>query len=100
MVGLFTPYCTRAYGTLRVYTLSRRDRLHYQYYISPSFTRLQYTKSTITQSQMTILETLRDRILSELKLGKQAPGYKTALKALNHFITLKSRLAELLEKYC
>jgi hypothetical protein len=49
---------------------------------------------------MTIIETLRDRILSELKLGKQAPGYKTALKALNHFITLKSRLAELFEKYC
>ncbi|WP_414553533.1 hypothetical protein [Anabaena sp. CCY 0017] len=30
---------------------------------------------------------LRDRVLSELKLGKQATGYKTALKALNRFIT-------------
>ncbi|MFN6569042.1 hypothetical protein [Dendronalium sp. ChiSLP03b] len=33
------------------------------------------------------LEILRDRILSELKLGKQASGYKTAQKALNCFIT-------------
>ncbi len=33
------------------------------------------------------LELLRDRILSELKLGKQAPGYKAIQKALNHFIT-------------
>lgn len=35
---------------------------------------------------MTTLETLRDRVFSELKLGKQAPGYKAALKALNLFI--------------
>lgn len=33
------------------------------------------------------LEILRDRVLSELKLGTQAPGYKTAQKALNRFIT-------------
>ncbi len=33
------------------------------------------------------LEALRDRILSELKLGKQATGYKLALKALNRFIS-------------
>ncbi|MGF1939464.1 MAG: hypothetical protein RM347_034855 [Nostoc sp. ChiQUE02] len=32
------------------------------------------------------LEILRDRILSQLKLGKQATGYKTAQKALNRFI--------------
>jgi hypothetical protein len=32
------------------------------------------------------LEILRDRVLSELKLGKQAYGYKTAHKALNRFI--------------
>lgn len=44
------------------------------------------TKSTITHFQMTTLETLRDRVLFELKLGKQAPGYKAALKALNLFI--------------
>lgn len=32
------------------------------------------------------LEILRDRVLSQLKLGKQASGYKTAQKALNRFI--------------
>ncbi|MBD2566032.1 MULTISPECIES: hypothetical protein [Nostoc] len=32
------------------------------------------------------LEILRDRILSQLKLGTQATGYKTAQKALNRFI--------------
>ncbi|AUB44138.1 hypothetical protein COO91_10358 (plasmid) [Nostoc flagelliforme CCNUN1] len=32
------------------------------------------------------LETLRDQVLLQLKLGKQAPSYKAALKALNHFI--------------
>lgn len=35
---------------------------------------------------MATLETLRNQVLLELKLGKQAPGYKAALKALNHFI--------------
>jgi hypothetical protein len=34
-----------------------------------------------------VLEALRDRILSELKLGQQATGYKLALKALNRFIS-------------
>jgi hypothetical protein len=33
------------------------------------------------------LEALRDSILSGLKLGKQAPGYKAAQKALDHFIS-------------
>lgn len=32
------------------------------------------------------LELLRDRILLDLKLGKQAPGYKAVQKALNRFI--------------
>lgn len=32
------------------------------------------------------LEILRDRVLSELKLGTQASGYKTAQKVLNRFI--------------
>lgn len=32
------------------------------------------------------LEILRDRVLSELKLGQQASGYKTAQKVLNRFI--------------
>jgi hypothetical protein len=34
------------------------------------------------------LEEMRDRVLHELKLGKQAPGYKSAVKALNLFIDL------------
>jgi hypothetical protein len=48
-------------------------------------------KTTVIEPATTLptvatLETLRDRILLQLKLGKQAPGYKVALKALNHFI--------------
>lgn len=43
--------------------------------------------------QMADLETLRDRILLDLKLGKQAPGYKAAQKALNRFITELTHLA-------
>ena len=42
-------------------------------------------RKTIAFSQIE-LEVLRDRILSELKLGKQAPGYKAIQKALNRFI--------------
>jgi chromosome segregation ATPase len=34
------------------------------------------------------LAKLRDRVLAELKLGKQAPGYKVAQKALENFIKL------------
>ena len=38
------------------------------------------------------LEVLRDQVLYDLKLGKQAPGFKAALKALNRFISyLRSR---------
>lgn len=33
------------------------------------------------------IEELRERVLSGLKLGKQAPGYKVAQKALERFIT-------------
>ena len=40
-----------------------------------------------TPLSVAILETLRDQVLLQLKLGKQAPGYKAALKSLNHFIT-------------
>jgi hypothetical protein len=35
----------------------------------------------------TSLEALRERVLSSLKLGKQAAGYKTAQKALERFLT-------------
>jgi len=42
---------------------------------------------TTALTQIAELKTLRDRVLLSLKLGKQAPGYRAALKALNHFIT-------------
>ena len=31
-------------------------------------------------------QVIRDKVLSGLKLGKQAPGYKSAIKALDRFI--------------
>jgi hypothetical protein len=39
----------------------------------------------ILRDKQSLLAT-RDRILSQLKLGKQATGYKTAQKVLNRFI--------------
>lgn len=39
-----------------------------------------------TPRQVAAFETLRDQVLQRLKLGKQAPGYKAALKALNDFM--------------
>ncbi len=33
------------------------------------------------------LEAMRNRILKDLKLGKQAPGYRAAAKALDRFIS-------------
>lgn len=39
-------------------------------------------------TQVNDLEAVRDRVLSSLKLGKQAPGYKTAKLALNQFMQL------------
>lgn len=62
---------------------------------SPSNT---WEKESVNQAKTTVvefatmpptvatLETLRDQVLLQLKLGKQAPSYKAALKALNHFI--------------
>ncbi len=41
---------------------------------------------TTALPQIAELKTLRNRVLLSLKLGKQAPGYRAALKALNHFI--------------
>lgn len=59
----------------------------------PSITREQETKTTVVElgtTPLTVatLNTLRDQVMVKLKLGKQAPGYKAALKALNHFIAL------------
>lgn len=32
-------------------------------------------------------QVMRDKVLNRLKLGRLAPGYKSALRALNRFIT-------------
>lgn len=37
-------------------------------------------------TQVNALEEIRDQILTRLKLGSQAPGYKKAISALNQFI--------------
>lgn len=44
-------------------------------------------RQSVALPTITELEILRDRVLSQLKLGKQATGYKTAQKVLNQFIT-------------
>lgn len=43
--------------------------------------------SLVSQSQQPDLEAIRDRVLAGLKLGKQAPGYKSAKKVLDDFIS-------------
>ncbi len=48
---------------------------------------LQVERATNALPQILDLESLRDRVLLDLKLGKQASGYKAAQKALNRFIT-------------
>lgn len=64
---------------------------------APSITRgkepVNQTKTTVvelgtTPRKVATLNTVRDQVMVKLKLGKQAPGYKAALKALNHFISL------------
>lgn len=40
------------------------------------------------QSLLSELEAARERVLSSLKLGKQAPGYKRAKSVINQFIAL------------
>jgi predicted DNA-binding protein (UPF0251 family) len=50
----------------------------------PGITPNQESHHTLRLSE---LEILRDRVLSELKLGNLASGYKIAHKALNRFIT-------------
>jgi hypothetical protein len=43
-------------------------------------------RTAIASFQVVELELLRDHILLDLKLGKQAPSYKAVQKALNRFI--------------
>lgn len=63
----------------------------------PSITRVSESehqaKTTVVEldtkpQKVATLESLRNQVMLELKLGKQSPGYKAALKALNHFIVV------------
>lgn len=60
--------------------------------ITPKKEPIHQTKTTVVElgTPLTVatLEALRDQVILELKLGKQAPGYKAARKALNHFIAV------------
>ncbi len=49
---------------------------------------LEKAQSTNSTHDLPDLKEIRDRVLAELKLGKQAPGYKAAQKALEYFIKL------------
>ncbi|MFB2767694.1 hypothetical protein ACE1AT_00010 [Pelatocladus sp. BLCC-F211] len=64
---------------------------------NPSTTRekepIHQAKTTVVELATTphpvaTLESLRNQVLLDLKLGKQSPGYKAALKALNRFIAV------------
>ncbi|MEM7591760.1 MAG: hypothetical protein AAF383_09620 [Cyanobacteria bacterium P01_A01_bin.83] len=56
------------------------------------------SKAVITFFQEVIdMAAIRDRILFELKLGRQASGYRTAKKALNRLIAELQRMAETLD---
>ncbi len=68
----------------QIFPCSTRVREHLQPCTTPD--EGDQKRSTTLLPQLQALEALRDRILLELKLGKQATGYKTALKALNRFI--------------
>ncbi|WP_347566188.1 hypothetical protein [Scytonema sp. UIC 10036] len=81
--------------------MSRSDYLEHlmRGYASPSITREKEpidrakataVEPTTTPRQVVTLENVRDQVLLRLKLGKQAPGYKAALKALNDFIAALS----------
>lgn len=50
-------------------------------------------ESLIKVQEVVDFEAIRDRILFDLKLGRQASGYKTAQKGLNRLITELKYLA-------
>ncbi|MCC5670742.1 hypothetical protein LC653_45075 [Nostoc sp. CHAB 5784] len=76
------PSITRDESSL--YPCNIRDDESLQPCITPN--EAHQKRSVALLPRLETLETLRDRILSQLKLGKQATGYKMALKALNLFI--------------
>ncbi len=47
---------------------------------------LEQAQSSNSTNALPDLKEIRDRVLAELKLGKQASGYKTTQKALEYFI--------------
>ncbi len=47
---------------------------------------LEKVQSANSTHDLPDLKEIRDRVLAELKLGKQATGYKAAQKALDKFI--------------
>lgn len=49
--------------------------------------RQELTAYQASQPQQPDYEAIRDRVLASLKLGKQAPGYKSAKKVLDDFIS-------------
>ncbi|MEM6401187.1 MAG: hypothetical protein AAF757_13285 [Cyanobacteria bacterium P01_D01_bin.116] len=55
-----------------------------------SYQRLEERLATLEQQKKVPtpdLQVLSERVLAQLHLGKQAPGYKSAKKALSNFIT-------------
>lgn len=48
---------------------------------------LELAECRASQPQQPDYEAIRDRVLAGLKLGKQAPGYKSAKKVLDDFIS-------------
>jgi hypothetical protein len=81
---VFTPI--RPENELRP-SITRQSEFHQTSDIAIAKNAPQTVANQETGLSVASLEILRDRILSELKLGKQAPGYKTAQKALNRFIS-------------
>ncbi len=78
-------------------TLSANSEKTYALVVNSAIKRLRQPCNTPKQEhhpprpatqmpQLEALDALRERILFELKLGKQATGYKVAQKALNRFI--------------
>jgi len=79
------------FGMTRADYLSEVVRNNAHTHITQNHEPVRQAETTVvelatTLPKMATLETLRNQVLLELKLGKQAPGYKAALKVLNHFI--------------
>lgn len=78
-MGVFQPSNTRQDEEIRWLT---QEVAHLRY------ENAKLVEGLMPPTQVNDLEAIRERVLSNLKLGKQAPGYKTAKSALNQFIQL------------